>query len=468
MRDYYDILEIEKSADENAIKRAYFRLVRKYAPERYPDEFKLLRAAYETLSESSAREEYDRSGNLPGESAYLFRQVKLARYEQRFEDATTLMKLIVQEHPELLSMKFELARAYEDEDKTGNAIKVWEELCKAAPENSVYALELAQSYKYRGWRLKAIGEFKRALMLDSDDAQAWLELIECFDEADDDSAAEQYTLQAISVLREKREGSLELYTKAFRIYTDNRDDASATELLEPIMEMLADIKTFPVSERENAIHIIIDAVREPLLNTRGSPAVAARKEISGNVLYRSAYQYYKTMQNLAQDMDELVQENVRIAKNEAEILFLDEEHYCDPVCSLLLLLANECDCETCTNNILAVECRILSNLKRCLPDILRLIESHPDLYDLGATFFDEAATTQTPEKMLYYRQKQLSRKGLQTIFRDGDLDDPENDISPKPEVFAGSGTYRREGPKIGRNDPCPCGSGKKYKKCCGA
>lgn len=25
----------------------------------------------------------------------------------------------------------------------------------------------------------------------------------------------------------------------------------------------------------------------------------------------------------------------------------------------------------------------------------------------------------------------------------------------------------REEPKIGRNDPCPCGSGKKYKKCCG-
>jgi len=27
--------------------------------------------------------------------------------------------------------------------------------------------------------------------------------------------------------------------------------------------------------------------------------------------------------------------------------------------------------------------------------------------------------------------------------------------------------FRREEPKIGRNDPCPCGSGKKYKKCCG-
>ncbi|OWY38561.1 YecA family protein [Xenophilus sp. AP218F] len=29
-------------------------------------------------------------------------------------------------------------------------------------------------------------------------------------------------------------------------------------------------------------------------------------------------------------------------------------------------------------------------------------------------------------------------------------------------------TVRREGDKVGRNDPCPCGSGKKYKACCGS
>jgi len=27
--------------------------------------------------------------------------------------------------------------------------------------------------------------------------------------------------------------------------------------------------------------------------------------------------------------------------------------------------------------------------------------------------------------------------------------------------------FVREGPKVGRNDPCPCGSGRKFKKCCG-
>jgi hypothetical protein len=33
---------------------------------------------------------------------------------------------------------------------------------------------------------------------------------------------------------------------------------------------------------------------------------------------------------------------------------------------------------------------------------------------------------------------------------------------PKPQ------TYVKTAPDVGRNDPCPCGSGKKYKKCCGA
>jgi hypothetical protein len=30
----------------------------------------------------------------------------------------------------------------------------------------------------------------------------------------------------------------------------------------------------------------------------------------------------------------------------------------------------------------------------------------------------------------------------------------------------GIAPYVRASPKVGRNDPCPCGSGKKYKKCC--
>ena len=47
--------------------------------------------------------------------------------------------------------------------------------------------------------------------------------------------------------------------------------------------------------------------------------------------------------------------------------------------------------------------------------------------------------------------------------------------SPFAEVYASHGgddepepqqPARRDSKKVGRNDPCPCGSGKKYKKCC--
>jgi len=36
-----------------------------------------------------------------------------------------------------------------------------------------------------------------------------------------------------------------------------------------------------------------------------------------------------------------------------------------------------------------------------------------------------------------------------------------------PDEGTASKTVSNGGPKVGRNDPCPCGSGKKYKKCHG-
>jgi uncharacterized protein YecA (UPF0149 family) len=42
-----------------------------------------------------------------------------------------------------------------------------------------------------------------------------------------------------------------------------------------------------------------------------------------------------------------------------------------------------------------------------------------------------------------------------------DFDEAEED------VWESQQPYVKKQPKIGRNEPCPCGSGKKYKKCCG-
>jgi yecA family protein len=57
----------------------------------------------------------------------------------------------------------------------------------------------------------------------------------------------------------------------------------------------------------------------------------------------------------------------------------------------------------------------------------------------------------------------------ESAWNTGPENDDEDDLfeeSGKRYNFGVQQPYERETPKVGRNDPCPCGSGKKYKKCC--
>ena len=68
-RDYYEVLGVDKSADEKTIKKAYKRLARKYHPDLNPDnpkeaeaKFKEVNEAYDVLKDPNKRAQYDRFG----------------------------------------------------------------------------------------------------------------------------------------------------------------------------------------------------------------------------------------------------------------------------------------------------------------------------------------------------------------------------------------------------------------------
>ncbi|MGI5875881.1 MAG: molecular chaperone DnaJ [Dethiobacteria bacterium] len=68
-RDYYEVLELNKNASQEEVKKAYRRLARKYHPDVNPGDqeaetkFKEVKEAYDVLSDPQKRERYDRFGH---------------------------------------------------------------------------------------------------------------------------------------------------------------------------------------------------------------------------------------------------------------------------------------------------------------------------------------------------------------------------------------------------------------------
>jgi uncharacterized protein YecA (UPF0149 family) len=62
---------------------------------------------------------------------------------------------------------------------------------------------------------------------------------------------------------------------------------------------------------------------------------------------------------------------------------------------------------------------------------------------------------------MFALDERLRLNGLTPVFA-------EEEVASSQEPVASMEDVAPSAAKVGRNDPCPCGSGKKFKKCCGA
>ena len=88
---------------------------------------------------------------------------------------------------------------------------------------------------------------------------------------------------------------------------------------------------------------------------------------------------------------------------------------------------------------------------------LEVVKSHQQgnsgVVEFNAWFKDSDGQGQKSEINCLHETSRFEKVGEQWYYLDGDVESPG---------LSSSGLS-----KVGRNDPCPCGSGKKYKKCCG-
>lgn len=106
-----------------------------------------------------------------------------------------------------------------------------------------------------------------------------------------------------------------------------------------------------------------------------------------------------------------------------------------------------------------------------MEEVLYIETAYPHTYANIKDFVENVKndpndTAEKIEDKLQLYAKRISRQELRESMQRAYKKACENKKEPV-YVYDGTDSYRRIQPKVGRNDPCPCGSGKKYKKCCG-
>src|ERR1043166_8868567 len=71
-----------------------------------------------------------------------------------------------------------------------------------------------------------------------------------------------------------------------------------------------------------------------------------------------------------------------------------------------------------------------------------------------------------PQRTVHQSTSAFGGGGTATATGQAEQPRPSDVVSEANEAMSKAKPIR-VGPKVGRNDPCPCGSGKKYKQCCG-
>lgn len=469
----YEVLGLSPGAQPDEIKRAYFKLVRKYSPERDPEQFQAIREAYERLKDG---------GQEAGGSSFTLEFPDAPLAHQMADQIERLMKL--QDYPmAILTAEEALKRLGESQGflyflgkaqrlggNTGKSVKTFERLVLQYPDHAEFSRQLAISYLERGYGKKAFTAFAKAYDMGCRDLE-FLSLYSqcCLDRADYARGAS--VLKEVVQTARKQPGTymcelLDAFSGLFVLSSEAGSEELMQEVMETFLQILPEIRPHIRQYREEAQEMCLymlmslsrllqetdfsaddltDQIREQL-----RPLIGKGED---QELYEGIWKTYQQMQEELRVMeDDRLSE---VLKRAYEAFVPDpEEDYPPEVIRFIQLDTLLCMLEEWPGlkSQLDLVQKEYPLYYQNLEDPIHTLASAGSLDQLRRrllkaydrlSFYEDAG--------YYYRTYPERRSGQKTVQWNSE----------------DSGTYTRSGRKIGRNDPCPCGSGKKYKNCCG-
>jgi len=461
MRKDYDILGIAENADKKEIKKAYFRLIREYTPEKDPERFQEIRAAYERLTEEADHPENNIQLEFPKDDKFaksMFDQIQQLIYDEDYSKALKTAEEGARYYDDAECFLYMVAKCSILNDKSGKAVKAYEKLTKRYPDKVMYKGELARAYYMRGYANKAYQTFREAY------GQGW----RAYD-----------FLMDYGVCCQDR-GMFEEGIDIVRGYVEsvpsNEIKSNIPELLNAYGQLigLAQDKTDELDGIAERILVFFDHVGSDISEYSDMLAMLYMSVTFGE------HSDSRQMIALADRLETMLPEGERfegfgmlsdILKAQSDERFGTLMQY--TITSLIGLAGMDWESDDAYQEFMLMDLTLchLEEWPAQKSEMDLLKKEYPDVYELGTELW-EIIKDRTMKKSLLkaellnlYVRKAREFPGEGRYFelhpeRKGNADQVQWDSLD-------SGTYMRSERKIGRNEPCPCGSGKKYKNCCG-
>ncbi|MFH0333857.1 tetratricopeptide repeat protein [Clostridium perfringens] len=196
MIDYFKELNIQIDASDNEVKKAYFNMTKKYPPEKFPKEYRVIRDAYETLIDKSKRDSYILETFDIEIKNILNEGIDLAKSE-KYDLAVLNFEKVLKKYPDNSKVKKDLAVCLIRGRNYKKSSKILKELVIREPNNIEYYKLLINIYG-DNYDLKNLeGVLKKSLNLKNVEVDFYLKLFEIYNE----SELRDYT-KAIKVLKD--------------------------------------------------------------------------------------------------------------------------------------------------------------------------------------------------------------------------------------------------------------------------